>query len=306
MVEKKYDIICFSNCCCDIIFAGLDQLPLSGEEEYCETFEVTSGGGANTPMGLARLGAKTAFLSALGNDVFGRVISDNLTAYGVSKEFLQTGGSTWVSAVLSTKEDRAFASYAGVDLQIDKTLAKKVLQSTKHLHCNVQYAIKYKDLVPMCTEYGVEPSFATAYDPALKLGDLEFLLSQATLFTLNNDEALALTGAATNEDALRILSGCCGYVVITMGEHGCIATKDGKSWHATAAAIPVKTDSTGAGDLFTAGLLYEYLKGSSVEEQMKTASASGSLAVTYHGGMTQAYTQEAVYELRKTIKVKRI
>jgi len=149
-------------------------------------------------------------------------------------------------------------------------------------------------------------SFSTAHDPCLKLGELEHILSQAALFTLNSDEALTLTGAATHEDALRILGGYCEYVVITLGEHGCIAAKDGKTLRATAAAIPVKADSTGAGDLFIAGLLYEYLNGTSMEEQMKTASASGSLAVTYLGGMTQAYTQEAVYELRKTVEVRRV
>jgi sugar/nucleoside kinase (ribokinase family) len=55
-------------------------------------------------------------------------------------------------------------------------------------------------------------------------------------------------------------------------------------------------DATGAGDLYSAGFIYGYLNGWDVEKTAKFASASGSLAVTFYGGVDESYTLERVKE----------
>ena len=55
-----FDVLCISDCCCDLIFKGLARVPAPGTEEYCQNLYMKAGGGANTPMGLAKLGCATA------------------------------------------------------------------------------------------------------------------------------------------------------------------------------------------------------------------------------------------------------
>ena len=304
MEKRKYDVVCLSDSCCDIIFGGLNKLPAAGGEEFSKSFHVTSGGGSNTPIGLARLGADVAYITAIGNDIFGGIIAESLKESGVSDAFLQRGGNnTWVSAVLSYERDRSFASYMGTPVEFDRSIAEKILPETSHLHSFICYGMKFKHLVPLCAQYGVTVSFDTSYDPQIKLKDIISLLKAAAFFTPNHEEAMQLTDTKTPEDALRILSDYCGYVIITMGADGCIAAKDGKVYKAGAAVIPKVIDTTGAGDLFVSGLLSAYIKKKSITEQLKTASASGTLATAYLGGISEQFSSAGVNKLMENVKV---
>ncbi len=68
-----FDVLCVAETCCDIIFGGLERMPVPGGEEYCREFAVKAGGGSNTAMGLARLGLHTRLLTQLGRDALGRM-----------------------------------------------------------------------------------------------------------------------------------------------------------------------------------------------------------------------------------------
>lgn len=307
MNGRKYDAVALSDSCCDIIFGGLERIPEPGGEEYCETFSITSGGGANTPMGLARLGRRVGYVSAVGDDSFGDVITRRLDEFGVSGEFLQRprSSSTWVSAVLSTRTDRAFASYAGARVRFNKEIAKSVLIQTRHLHSYISYGLLLPHLADWCLEYGVTLSLDSSHEPGRKLSDIEPLLKKTAVFTPNSDEACALTRADTPEQALRILGSVCECVVITLGKDGCIAAKSGGMWRASAASTDKIVDLNGAGDMFTAGLLCGMLENMPFEEQLKMASASGSLAVTYAGGVSRKFDRSAVESLMKSVTVEK-
>ncbi|MDR1663696.1 MAG: carbohydrate kinase family protein [Clostridiales bacterium] len=303
MFEGKYDVVCLSDCCCDIIFSGMARIPSLGAEEYAKTLTVTSGGGANTAVGLARLGARVGYVTAIGEDFFGGVLAGKFREYGVSGEFVQKSDSaaTWLSAVMSSGTDRAFASFAGTPVRFDAEIAAQVLPRTRHLHTYAYYGLKFKALTALCQEYGVSYSLDSSFDPGLTLKDLEPLLKPASFFTPNADEALSLTGETDVKKALGVLKNCCGYVIITMGKDGCLAAKDGNIFRVDAAPVSQVTDTNGAGDLFAAGLLYSHLKGEPVDVQLKTASASGSLGVTFAGGMDDSYNLAAVKTLAEKI-----
>lgn len=55
-------------------------------------------------------------------------------------------------------------------------------------------------------------------------------------------------------------------------------------------------DTTGAGDLYCSGFVYGYLNAWDIEKTTRFASASGSLAVTFYGGVDEAYTRERVMQ----------
>lgn len=301
-----FDVLCLSDCCCDLIFQGLPALPAPGEEQYCASFALRAGGGANTPMGLAILGSRVGYAAALGTDILGDVVLEQLRRAGVGERWIRRipGGRTWVSAALSTQAERSFASFAGDSAAYTERELQEMLAQTRWLHTYSWYAQKYPALLACCQQAGVPVSLDLTYDPAQTLDSLAPLLSQAALMTPNREEALALTGCATVDDALRALAAVCPGVVITLGAEGCAAWLDGHAYIAHPPAVKA-VDATGAGDLFNAGLLYARSQGWSAEEQLRVACASGAAAVGCLGGVDEGYTRERVMRLAREVRIEK-
>jgi sugar/nucleoside kinase (ribokinase family) len=106
----------------------------------------------------------------------------------------------------------------------------------------------------------------------------------ARLVFPNRDEALALTGADTVEDAARRLSLRYGTAVVKLGALGALLARHGRvTGRAPAPAAPV-VDSTGAGDAFAAGFLASALAGADGPAALEAACRAGAAAVAHLGG----------------------
>lgn len=302
-----FDILCVSDCCCDLIFQGLARVPAPGTEEYCRELFMQAGGGANTPMGLARLGSRTAYLTAVGTDDLGALVAGNLAQAGVAGDFIQQrkNSRTWVSAVLSTPADRAFASYAGTDVSCTREQLLALVKQAKWVHTYTCYCEKFPFLPEVCRMAQVPLSLDATFGAKVTLKDVEALLLQAELFTPNDREACLLTGETDPIAALKKLAEVCSNVVVTMGGDGCIAVLDGGMYQVLPPRVDM-VDANGAGDLFNAGLLWARLTGMDAEAQLRMAAASGALAVTYAGGMNPRYDKSRVEQLAQQVIVKHL
>jgi sugar/nucleoside kinase (ribokinase family) len=299
-----FDVLCLSDCCCDIIFKGLNRIPEPGTEEYCEKLYCKAGGGSNTAMGLAKLGCDTAYATVIGNDSFGEIIASGLAAAGVKNDYVlrPNGAQTWVSAVLSTGSDRAFASYAGQGISYTYQELCTMVESSRWVHTYLYYCERFPMLTSLCREKGVPLSVDSTFIEGQTLKDICPILKQTALFTPNETEACALTRTDDPSAALMQLSSVCPNVVITMGKKGCLAALDGGRYHVVPPEVQA-VDANGAGDLFNAGLLAARLSGKDTCEQLCWAAASGALAVTYAGGMDDSYTREKTEKLASYVKV---
>lgn len=302
-----FDILCLSDCCCDMIFKGLRRIPAPGTEEYCEQLFCKAGGGSNTPMGLAKLGCDTAYATIIGDDSFGDLVAADLAAAGVRDTYIGrlSGARTWVSAVLSTERDRAFASYAGRGIAFTEEELRNMVGNARWVHTYLYYCELFPALPRLCRELGVPLSVDSTFTEGQTLESIHPVLEQATLFTPNDSEACGLTGTTDPLDALKKLSAVCPNVVVTMGKNGCLAALDGEFYSVLPPEVAA-VDANGAGDLFNAGLLAARISGRDNETQLRWAAASGSLAVTYAGGMDEAYTKEKVLALTGEVKVVKI
>lgn len=302
-----FDVLCISDCCCDLIFRGLDQVPFPGTEAYCKEFFIQAGGGANTPMGLARLGCRTAYVTAVGEDALGEIVCRDMEASGVSSTCIQknAGSQTWVSAVLSTSDDRAFASYAGKGVALTKTELEKIISGIRWVHTYTCYCEQFPFIPEVCAGAGIPLSLDAAFGEKTVFGDMQPLLAQTALFTPNDKEAYALTGEEDPYRALKKIACVCENVVVTMGKKGCMAVLDGQAFKAEGPVVRM-ADATGAGDLFAAGLIAARLKGAGAEEQLRFAAASGALCATWPGGINERYSSERVAELAHKVTVSRL
>ncbi|PWW66606.1 carbohydrate kinase family protein [Actinokineospora spheciospongiae] len=138
--------------------------------------------------------------------------------------------------------------------------------------------------------------FMDCQDVPVALGAVRDVLAQVDVFAPNAEEALRLTGAATVEDAARVLAEVVGTVVVKRGADGALALR-GKEFCALPAPAVDVVDTTGAGDCFDAGFVHGLLGGADLRTCLALAVACGSASVTGVGSSaapTRAQAAERV------------
>ncbi|GAA0697286.1 carbohydrate kinase [Kitasatospora atroaurantiaca] len=236
------------------------------------TLKVHAGGGpANTAVGLARLGTPTRFLGRLSEDTFGRLFRTHLTASGVDLAHSVNAPepSTLAVAELSPDGHAAYSFHAEgtADWQWHPAeLAAVPLSGTACVHTG-SLALVREPGGPAVEEFlaraagnatvSIDPNVRPLLvDPARYRERLARWCELADLLRLSADDlALLLPGVSPEAACDRWHRAGVRLVVVTLGEHGALASLDGT--RITVPAVPVEVvDTVGAGDAFTAGLLH--------------------------------------------------
>lgn len=285
-------ILCIAQSCCDMIFGGLPQLPGPGQEIYGDSFTVRPGGGANTPCNLACLGADVTFLTGIGVDAPGKLILAELERSGVrlAGAIGLDGSTTAVSAVLSTAQDRSFASYGGSDgAFFTQQQLEAEIQKVDIVHTYLGYSIAF-GIGNLCRRYGKELSLDVSWCDAQNTPEVWQELGCCAWLKLNEGEAMGITGAENAEIALQMLAGKVQKgAVVTLGSRGSIGMEAPAGKLLRQEIIPRGEfrDACGAGDAYAAGLLFGISAGQTLENAMVMGAELSGLCVTWLGGNIQ-------------------
>lgn len=285
-------ILCIAESCCDMIFGGLPRLPGPGEEIYGDSFTIRSGGGANTPLNLARLGAEVIFLTGLGADEMGAQILGELRASGIDVRgaLMVPGSRTAVSAVLSTSDDRGFASYGGTGERFftDGQL-EDAIRGADIVHTYLGYCVAYP-IASLCEKYHVQLSLDASWSAEPCSEEELSVLRSCTWLKVNEPEAARLAGTDDPEAALEKLSALVrGGAVVTLGARGSIGMvhANGGIYRQDVVHQGKFRDACGAGDSYAAGMLWGISRGLSLPESMARGAALSGLCVTWLGGNSE-------------------
>jgi fructokinase len=238
------------------------------------TLRVHPGGGpANTATALARLGTPTRFLGRLAADPFGRLFRERLAGSGVDLADCVAAAepSTLAIAALDADGQAAYSFHAEgtADFQWQPAeLAAVDLTGTRAVHTG--------SLALACTPgaEAVEEFLARArahatvsIDPNLRpllvapehyRARIAHWCTLADILRLSADDLALLSPGTAAEaacDAWHELG--VPLVVLTLGEHGALASLHGE--RVTVEAVRTRVvDTVGAGDAFTAGLLHRF------------------------------------------------
>ena len=125
-------------------------------------------------------------------------------------------------------------------------------------------------------------------------------LKKVSLFMLNEVEGEQLTGETEAEHILGRMRELYpnAEVVLTLGKEGSIYA--GPGMDCTCDSFTVEAvDTTAAGDTFTGYYIASILRGKSIEESLKTASAASGIAVTRKGAAPSIPEAEEVEDFLK-------
>jgi sugar/nucleoside kinase (ribokinase family) len=296
-------VVCAGVVVADHLCTPISHLPAAGELVTADELVLNIGGCAsNAAMDLARLGVRAAVCGKIGNDVFGRFVSETLVAHGVDVSALTIDPTRATSQTLIVNvkgEDRRFIHSVGASNGLTAAAIDGVLNPPPR----VLYVGGYLILKALEPEALAE-RFARARragtltmldvatpGPGDYLPLLRPLLPETDIFLPNADEATLILGEPDPvRQALAFRDLGAKRVVITRGERGAVAVSD--ELRVRLGPYPVSfVDGTGGGDAFDAGYIAGLLDGLPELDCLKLASAVGASCVRAVGTTAGVFTR---------------
>lgn len=235
--------------------------------------QMSSGGSAaNTVCGVARLGMKAGFVGKTGADDLGRFFRDDMARTGVEGIHLRESGSDTGRAValISPDGERTFATHLGAAVELEPgDLSGADFDGYRILHIEgylVQNHALMRRAVELAKERGMRVSLDLASYNVVEQ-DREFLgdfVRGVDILFANEEESRAFTGLDPRS-AVEAMGRQCPVAVVKVGKRGSLISEGGLVVEVPAAEATPR-DTTGAGDLFAAGVLYGIARGASAAE----------------------------------------
>jgi sugar/nucleoside kinase (ribokinase family) len=225
--------------------------------------ELSSGGSAaNTIHGLANLGVPSSFIGKTGGDSYGLFFADDMVKTGiVPLLFKGSAGTGCAIALISPDSERTFATHLGAAIELSaEDLNPEHFHGFDYVYIE-GYLVQNRQLIETAVKIAKEHHVKVCLDLAsfnVVEQNIEFLkeivLGYVDIVFANEEEAKAFTGQAP-EEAIHIIAEMCDIAVVKTGAKGSLIKQGGKLHRIS----PIKcspSDTTGAGDAYSAGFLY--------------------------------------------------
>jgi sugar/nucleoside kinase (ribokinase family) len=278
------DLLVVGDCNPDLLLAGADVTPEfgQGEKRVDDARLLVGGSAAIAACGAARLGLSVALVAAVGDDVFGRFMLDELVSHGVDVSAcpVDRAHSTGITVALVRGDDRAMLTAAGaIPALTAADVPPELLRAARHLHVASYFLLDglrpgMRDLVDAAHAGGATVSVDPQGDPSGRWdGGLSALAPSLDVLFVNEHEHRMVAADG------------CPLVVVKRGSRGASAIAGGAVVAASAPEVEV-VDATGAGDSFDAGFIAGRLRGLDLPGAVALACACGALSTRALGGTT--------------------
>ena len=291
----------------DLVLRG-DVVPRFGQaEQLLDGADLVLGSSAGIcAAGLARLGADTAIVARVGDDVFGATTRALLADAGVDIAAVRvTDEPTGVSVILSAPDDRSILTLTGALAHVTAEEVLAAAEGAAHVHFASYFlvpalAARLPDVLVELRRRGVTTSLDTNWDPAERWSGVVECLALVDLLLPNAAEAVALAAASGAivddvEAAARALAAFGPTVVVKDGAAGGLAVSGEQTLRVPGLVVDV-VDTTGPGDSFDAGFLAAWTGGASLPEALRWAAVAGSLSTRGAGGTGGQATRAEIEE----------
>ena len=282
------------------------RFPQEGETVVGNRFLTYPGGkGANQAVAAARMGAKTAMVGRVGDDMFGPQLIQALAASGVdvSGVSVAPGASSGIAVIeIDGSAQNRIIQVLGANDTCGEPEAKRValaLGSASTLLLQLEVSMELSIRV---AQEAAALGKTVILDPGPVRSLPQEFSAWCNVITPNETEAQALVGfpvdgpASAARAARRLLERGVGLAVIKLGAQGVYYASKKESEHVPPFPV-VAVDSVAAGDAFNGALAVALAEDDSLSRAVRMAAAAGALAVTKSGAQDSMPNRQEVETL---------
>ena len=271
-----------------------DEIPIIGETIIGKEYFIGPGGkGSNQAVAAAKAGAKTFFISKIGDDQFGSMAKKIYEEAGVdySKVIISKEHATGAAGILvNNKGQNAINVVTGAggaltNEDIDNALSTITTSSIFLTNLEVP-----KDVASHALKMAKSNNVPTILNPAPASEINEDIFPLIDYFTPNETEAsFYVNHKVENEDdakkaSQQLLQRGIKNVIITLGDKGAYFANNKESFHVNAMNLGEKVvDTTGAGDAFNAGFAVALTEDKNIKDSITFANTAAGLSTTKVG-----------------------
>lgn len=320
MTEIRYDVLAIGNAIVDVIAEADDAFIVSEElvkggmqlidADRAETLygamgpgrEISGGSAANTLAGLARLGHKTAFVGQVAEDQLGEVFTHDIRAGGINFTVPARPGqpSTARCLILVTPDgQRTMNTFLGAAQFLpESALDKEKIEAAAWLYLEGYLWNAPESRAAMTV--AIDLAKQAGRKVALTLSDAfvvhghrdEFfeLIDNGSIDLLfaNDTEVRAMMEDEDIEAAVKALAARVPTLVCTHGAEGAEAHDRGTHARVSAEPVSAVVDTTGAGDLFAAGVFAGIAQGRPMAECLTMGAVCAAEIISHYGARPEA------------------
>lgn len=307
--DNIYDIVALGELLIDMTSNGIGA---SGKP----CFEANPGGAPGNVLSMAtNLGSKCAYISKVGNDLFGQLLIDELDKRGIDTTCILKDERYFTTLAFVYIDDTgerffSFARKPGADAMLSpEDVNEALIKNSKIFYFGTLTLTN--EPARSATKKGIQAAISAgckiAFDPNIRLSLWEsescllqqvcYGLSVCQILKISDDELLTVFNTDNLREAIQALK--VNYpnieiIFVTCGENGYFVTYKNDIRHVSAVKSKMVIDTTGAGDCFFGCCLNKLSKKKNfeinidyLEEVARFAGAAASIIVERKGALCQ-------------------
>ncbi len=319
-MTKGFDVCGVGNALVDVISPATDAfltehsiskgaMTLIFDEPSVETLyakmapgqETSGGSAANTLAGIASFGGRGAYIGKVADDQLGNVFRHDLNAGGVSYDTKpRTGGPSTGRCLINVTPDgqRSMSTFLGCS----PLLTADDLDGDKIAAAGIVFLEGYLFDAPEAKAAFIEASkiaHRAGRKVALTLSDLfcvdrhkqafrDLVAGHIDILFANEAEIRALYDVSDFDTALAAARKDCEFVALTRSELGSVLARGDEVVSVAADPIEKVVDTTGAGDLYAAGVLFGLATGKDLTTCGRLGSLAAGEVISHFGARPEA------------------
>ncbi|MGL4488188.1 MAG: adenosine kinase [Rhizobiaceae bacterium] len=271
----------------------------------------TSGGSAgNTAAGVANFGSKAAYFGKVSSDHLGQVFRHDMKAQGVAFDTSALNGQppTARSMIFVTPDgERSMNTFLGAcveltpeDIEEDKVAGSKITYFEGYLWDPPLAKDAIRLAAKIAHKHGrkVAMSLSDSFCVDRYRGEFLELMRSGTVDIVfaNDHELKALYETSDFDTALNALRNDCELAAVTMSEKGSVIVRGDETVKIDIFPVEKVVDTTGAGDLYAAGVLFGMTQGYPLKRCGELGSLAAAIVISQIGPRPQINLRDAAAE----------
>ena len=287
-----------------------EKIPVAGETIVGRKFAQNPGGkGDNQSVASARAGGNITFIGAVGDDLYGKILMENLETNNVRYKIkIVPNMSSQIATILIDKNGQnRIVIIPGANNFVDKEQIDENMDLIDESDIIVLQLEIPMETVEYIINVAWEKKKMIILNPAPGAKLSENIIKKVNFLTPNETELAIITGMPTNNmeeielASKKLIDLGTQNLIVTLGEKGCLLCN--KNENKLFPAYPTTAvDTAGAGDCFNGVFATYYSKGYSIDEAIKYANLASSISVSRVGTVPSLPTLKEIEEKRKNVK----